>query len=76
MSEITSFGAGLRRRRKALDLTQDDLARRVGCSLETIRKIEGDARRPLRQIAALLAEHLALPPEERDAFIRCARGGA
>jgi predicted ATPase/DNA-binding XRE family transcriptional regulator len=73
METILSFGVWIKRRRKALDLTQDDLAHLVGCSLETIRKIEGDARRPSRQIAALLAEHLELPPEEREDFIRCAR---
>ena len=35
-----SFGNWLRRRRKALDLTQDGLADRVGCSVAMIRKIE------------------------------------
>src|SRR5512147_689371 len=73
MEEVLSFGTWIKRRRKAMDLTQDDLARRIGCSHETIRKIEGDARRPSRQIAALLAEHLALSSEERHDFIRCAR---
>ena len=46
-----SFGHWLQRRRKALDLTQEELARRVGCAAETLRKIEADARRPSRQIA-------------------------
>ena len=56
MGEIFSFGVWVRRRRKALDLTQDALARRVGCALSMIRKIEADERRPSRQIAELLAE--------------------
>src|SRR5262249_31660285 len=30
-------------------------------------------RRPSRQVAGLLAEHLELRPEEREDFIRCAR---
>jgi transcriptional regulator with XRE-family HTH domain len=34
------FGHWLRRRRKALDLSQKELARRVDCSPATIRKIE------------------------------------
>src|SRR5690349_11284260 len=38
-----SFGYWLQRRRHALDLTQAELARRVGCSVELIRKIEADA---------------------------------
>ena len=50
MSEIISLGLWIKRRRKALDLTQDEMARRVGCSLETIRKIEADAR-PTRPTA-------------------------
>ena len=70
---LLSFGLWIKRRRKALDLTQDALAALVGCSKDLIVKIEGDARRPSREIAALLATHLQLAPEERDDFIRCAR---
>ena len=46
IDEHASFGAGIRRRRKALDLTQTEVAERVGCALGTIRKIETDERRP------------------------------
>ena len=46
MERTTSFGYWLRRRRKALDLTQDELAHRVGCAVGTIKKLEGDERRP------------------------------
>jgi hypothetical protein len=49
------------------------LAALVGCSKDLIVKIEGDARRPSREIAALLATQLQLAAEERDDFIRCAR---
>lgn len=48
MESSSSFGYWLRRRRKALDLTQDELARLAGCALDTIKKIEADARRPSR----------------------------
>ena len=41
-----SFGYWVRRRRKALGLTQAELARRVGCAEVTIQKIEADERRP------------------------------
>lgn len=71
--EEISFGRWVRRRRKALDLTQPELAERIGCSLSAIRKIEGDERRPSRQIAALLAEHLQIAPEERENFVKVAR---
>src|SRR5258706_116260 len=74
MSDEISFGRWLQRRRKALDLTQGELARRVGCAVETLRKIEADARRPSRQIAERLADALELPKAEGAAFVRTARG--
>jgi predicted ATPase/class 3 adenylate cyclase len=70
----SSFGYWVRRRRKALDLTQADLARRVGCAEVTIQKIEADERRPSSQIAELLAEHLHIPPADRATFLQRARG--
>ena len=68
-----SFGYWLRRRRKALDLTQEALAQRVFCSGFTIRKIEADERRPSRRLAERLAESLAIPEEERRDFLDAAR---
>jgi transcriptional regulator with XRE-family HTH domain len=73
MSEILSLGEWVRRRRKALDLTQDELAVAVGCSKELIAKIEQDARRPSKQVAELLAQALCLAPEEVGLFVRAAR---
>ena len=73
MSDIISLGLWIKRRRKALDLTQDALAALVGCSKDLIAKIEGDARRPSREIAALLATHLQLADDERVRFIQVAR---
>src|SRR5919197_50573 len=74
MDSTSSFGYWLRRRRKALDLTQDELARRVGCALDTIKKLEADARRPSRQLAERLVDCLQLASEERIAFLQAARG--
>ena len=68
-----SFGSWVKRRRKSLDLTQQDLARRLGCSLSAINKIESDERRPSRQIAALLATHLEIPAEQQERFLKVAR---
>jgi predicted ATPase/transcriptional regulator with XRE-family HTH domain len=68
-----SFGATVRRRRKALDLTQDQLAELAGCAGVTIRKIESNERRPSRDVAERLAAALAIPPAERAAFVRAAR---
>src|SRR4051794_2599131 len=74
MDEIVSFGSWLKARRRVLDLTQAELARRSGCALSTIKKLEQDERRPSREIAVLLAEVLQLPLEERAAFVQSARG--
>src|SRR5438132_104970 len=68
-----SFGNWLKRRRKALDLTQAELAQRVEYARVTIHKIETDALRPSRQMAERLADELAIPPTERPAFVRFAR---
>jgi len=73
MDGSASIGYWVRRQRKALDLTQAELARRVGCAEGTIRMIEADARRPSRQIAARLADQLAIAPPDRATFIRAAR---
>jgi predicted ATPase/DNA-binding XRE family transcriptional regulator len=67
------FGLWLKKRRKALDLTQDALANRVGCSLATIEKIESGERRPSTQIAELLAGALEIPSNERELFLKVAR---
>jgi DNA-binding XRE family transcriptional regulator len=50
VEEIFSFGIWLRRRRRALDLTQAELAQRVGCATITIRRIEADDLRPSLEI--------------------------
>jgi transcriptional regulator with XRE-family HTH domain len=73
MEGNASFGYWVRRRRKALDLTQDALAQQVGCSAAMIRMIEADERRPSKQIAERLAEQLEVAPEERAAFVKAAR---
>jgi predicted ATPase/class 3 adenylate cyclase len=73
MEGSASFGYWVRRRRKALDLTQQELAQRTGYALTTIRKIETDARRPSRDMAERLAEVLELASDERAAFIQAAR---
>jgi predicted ATPase/transcriptional regulator with XRE-family HTH domain len=73
MNDPVSFGRRLKLRRQLLDITRDELAVRVGCAVETIRKIEVDVRRPSRQIAERLADQLAIPPQERAAFLQHAR---
>jgi len=74
METTSSFGYWIRRQRKALDLTQQMLAEQVGCSLAAIKKIEGDERRPSRQIAERLADILRVPTSQREIFLEAARG--
>lgn len=73
MDEAYSFGVWLRRRRKTLDMTQEDLAHQVGISVTTVRKLEADERRPSRQVAQLLAEALKIAPKDAEQFIKVAR---
>lgn len=68
------FGEWLKRRRQSLDLTQAELAERAGCSVFALRKIESGERRPSKQLAALLADALCVPPEQTAAFVAAARG--
>lgn len=74
MDTTDSLGYWVRRRRKALDLTQEELARRVGCAGITLRKIEADERRPSHQMAERLAHYLQLSPEETSEFLAIAAG--
>lgn len=74
MASEISFGEWLKRRRKGLGITQQMLADKVGCSVATIVKIEREERRASRQIADLLAQALQIPEEQREQFIRTARG--
>lgn len=75
VEEIFSFGMWVRRRRKALDLTQGGLAQQVGCAEVTIRKLEADVFRPSREIAERLAVCLQIPSDEREIFLQTARAG-
>ena len=72
MEQRASFGYWMRRRRKALDLTQHELAQQVGSAVGTIQKLEADERRPSKQLAMRLAELLQIPSAERDTFVKVA----
>ena len=69
-----SFGNWIKVRRKALDLTQNELAERVACSPETIKKIESQKRQPSKQLTELLMRELKIDPSDRDRFVALARG--
>jgi predicted ATPase/transcriptional regulator with XRE-family HTH domain len=67
------FGTWLKVRRKALDLTQQDLADQVGYSVVTIRKIESGVLRPSKDSVERFADVLAISDEERPHFLEFAR---
>ncbi len=73
MAEV-SFGEWLRRQRKAVGLTQEQLALQISCSTSALKKIEAEERRPSAQIVERLAEIFKIPTTERTAFLRFARG--
>jgi LuxR family transcriptional regulator, maltose regulon positive regulatory protein len=73
LDQPLTFGLWLKQRRKACDLTQEQLGERVGCAAETIRKIEADARRPSRETAERLVRALEVPLAERAALVSWAR---
>jgi predicted ATPase/transcriptional regulator with XRE-family HTH domain len=74
--EALTFGQWLRRRRKSLDLTQDELAARVPCAKGTVRRLESDDLRPSKQLAERLADVLGVPSAARAGFVAYARSGA
>jgi predicted ATPase/DNA-binding XRE family transcriptional regulator len=74
INETVPFGQWLKQHRRKLDLTQEELSERIGCSYIAIRKIEAGVRRPSRQVAELLADLFKVPAEERAAFMVYARG--
>ncbi|NWF69176.1 MAG: tetratricopeptide repeat protein [Chloroflexi bacterium] len=74
MAEHPTFGEWLRKRRRAMDLSQRQLAALAGCAEITLRRIEAGSLKPSRELAALLLEKLGVPPEERGQWVRFARG--
>ncbi|HEX2915874.1 MAG TPA: AAA family ATPase [Chloroflexia bacterium] len=74
MAHSTSFGEWLTEYRQNSHIQRAELAARIGCAVVTLRKIEMDERRPSRQMAEQLAEQLAIPPDQRQTFIKVARG--
>src|SRR4051794_16188469 len=64
------FGRMVRECRRALDLTQEELARRVGCAAITIRKIEAGDMRASQQVAERLVAALGVPLDSRAAFVQ------
>lgn len=71
--ELT-FGGWLRKRRRELDLTQQMLADRAGCTRITLRRLEAGTLRPSEHLAETLLKILGIPNLERKAWVQFARG--
>ncbi|HEV2235131.1 MAG TPA: helix-turn-helix transcriptional regulator, partial [Ktedonobacterales bacterium] len=68
-----SFGALLKSYRRALGLTQAQLAERAGYSAIFISSLECGKRRPVSRTVELLAEALALAGDMRTLLLEAAR---
>ena len=71
----TSFGQWLKQRRKARDLTQEQLADLAGCAPRYVRKLERGERRPSEQMVKVLAEQLGVPVGQLGGIVSLARLG-
>lgn len=74
LPEGISFGEWLHRRRRLLDLTQQQLADQVGCAHITLRRIESGTLKPSRAMALILLEKLGVPRAERESWLPFTRG--
>jgi transcriptional regulator with XRE-family HTH domain len=59
-----SFGRVIRERRRQLDLTQGDVARRIKTSVQYISHLEASKRHPSEQVVGKLASVLGLDRRE------------
>jgi predicted ATPase/transcriptional regulator with XRE-family HTH domain len=73
MESDRTFGQWVKYQRKALGLTQANLAQRVVCSKSMINKIESDLRNPAKPLIELLALHLKIPPADYASFVHLAQ---
>jgi transcriptional regulator with XRE-family HTH domain len=55
-----TFGEAIRARRRQLDLTQEDVARRIKFSVPYLGQLEAGSRRPSEEVLARLAQVLGL----------------
>ncbi|TAH54296.1 MAG: XRE family transcriptional regulator [Chloroflexota bacterium] len=73
MNTFLSFGTWLKARRRAIGLTQSELAKQAYCAEITIRKIEADQLRPSLELAALIVNALNIAPIEQSNVVHLAR---
>ena len=76
MAEHPSFGEWLRKKRRDLDFSRQELAEQVGCAEITLRRIEGGSLKPSKDLAAVLLEKVGIPKSELGSWVQYARGFA
>ena len=74
MQEEISFGKWLYKQRRALDLTRQAFADRIGCAEVTLRRIEAGTLKPSKELASILIEKLGIPEAEHSQWVSFARG--
>ncbi|WP_423223906.1 helix-turn-helix domain-containing protein [Candidatus Amarolinea aalborgensis] len=74
MGQTMIFNQWLKQRRKALGLTQKDLAQRAGCAEVTLRKIEAGDFHPSATLAASLARAVGARDADLPGLVTLARG--
>ncbi len=60
-TDLPSYAVRLRKAREAANLTQDELAKRIGCTQAFVSYVEGGRRRPSWGRAVKLSELFNLP---------------
>ncbi|MGB3219729.1 MAG: AAA family ATPase, partial [Anaerolineae bacterium] len=75
MNSIQTFGQWIKQRRKALGLTQKELAQQAGCAEVTLRKIEAGDLQPSGQLAASLVAVAGVADADLPARVGFALGG-
>ena len=73
MKERLPFGEWLRKQRRALDLSRQDLADQAGCAEITLRRIEAGTLKPSKELASLILEKVGIPQNELEQWVRFAR---
>ncbi|MBA3468282.1 MAG: tetratricopeptide repeat protein, partial [Herpetosiphonaceae bacterium] len=73
MQPTLPFHQFIKERRQDLGLGRAELAALVGCATTTLASLEQGIRRPSRALAERLAQFLAIPSADREAFVRAAR---
>ena len=76
MAEHPPFGEWLRKKRRNLDLSRQQLADQAGCAEITLRRIEGGTLKPSKELATSLLEKVGIPKNELDLWVKFARGAS